>query len=205
MNSQTLRDLPPAFVIPQGFFRYPKEWCSKDHPPDENLGIGDLGKAIADYLEPLTPIAQSVILELILTIFKNSAFIMMGKRKFDWGGFVNLAKSSHPRNPDLQEEALRLMQKVAGDVYQLSLADVKAIYFIARLKRHCIPGFLHIKLERQKCVDLRKQLDDDTEGLKRIENCGGDKEVYKAVGFRVLRAYNDVILDEFEEIEKSFS
>jgi len=204
MNSHTLRDVPPSFVIPQGFVRFPKEWCSKDYPPDENLGPGDLGKAIADYLRPLAPIAQGIFLELILTIFEGSAFMMMGTRRVSWVKFANIAKSGSSKNLDLQEEALRLMQKVAGEVYHLSLGDVKAIYFIARLEKRCIPGRLDIKREHQKCVELREQLGDGTEGLERIGNCGGDKKEYKELGSRALWAYDNVILPQFEEIEKSF-
>jgi len=59
---------------------------------------------------------------------------------------------------------------------------------------------LDIERERQKCVELRKQLGDDTEGLERIENYGGDKEEYKALGFRALWVYDNVILVQFGEI-----
>jgi hypothetical protein len=31
------------------------------------------------------------------------------------------------------------MQKVVGEVYQLSLGDVKAIFFITTLQKQCIP------------------------------------------------------------------
>jgi hypothetical protein len=204
MNSHTLRDVLPTVVIPQGFFRFPKEWSSMDYPLGENLGTGDLRKAIADYLHPLVPIAQSIFLELILTIFESSAYMMLGTRKVSWVKFANIAKFGDSKNPDLQEEALRLMQKVAGEVYQLSLGDVKAIFFITTLEKQCIPSHFDLKQEHQKCADLRKQLVDNTEGLERIRNCGGEKEAYKALGFRALRVYDNVILVQFEEIEKLF-
>jgi hypothetical protein len=90
------------------------------------------------------------------------------------------------------------------DVYQLSLGDVKAIFFIVTLEKQCIPSYFDIERECQKCVDLRKQLGNDTEGLERIGNCGGDKEECKALDFRALWVYDNVILVQIEETYKSF-
>jgi hypothetical protein len=130
--------------------------------------------------------------------------MMLGPRKVSWVKFAHIAKFGHSKIPDLQEEALRLIQKVAGEAYQLSLGDVKAIFFIAVLEKQCIPSHFDIKQEHRKCVDLRKHLVDDTEGLERIGNCGGDKEAYKALGFHALSVFDNVILVHIEEIYKTF-
>ena len=193
-----LRDEPLPVRIPDGVFKYPREWCLNDgHPPPAGrIPLKDIC-AMESRLEDFKYISQGVLLHLFFKLTDGRDVIHCNGRSIRYMKFFHLAKYGSKRDARLQEDALRMI-KEAAEKHGMVLGDVKTLFYVA--SRHgrstgIMGGEEHELYEVQRCRVLLNT--GYFSGELAVFDWGGDLKQFKPVFEKALEYYEEVVMPDW--------
>ena len=185
----------PVRIPPCDYLKDPLEWYLNDDglSTDKSISFRHV-YAMMDYLRPLTPLCQGVVLHLVCSLSPTGDMwtIDCGGVSVSIHSFMRIMKYGRKRDPSLREIALGLM-KEAAERCGMTLGEVKALLFVTTLADplvHCCIGTVE---EKTIVVQKWKKEMEKVSSTPEYEWGGGARQ-FEPILKKAMEYYEQVVM-----------
>ena len=195
-NSLRYQKLPVH--VPPGVRKYPKEWCMNGSGDCINVRIPEFD--IQQMMRSLRPFVRLVKydLEYLSETLADDWVIYCDGFSFESCELYRILKFGHKTDAARQEAALRLVEKRAPEICNLTLGDVKALLYITTLESDLFHGCIGSKeAELARLKGCREALDELASVPDRRNVQGFGIRQWVPILQRAIELYDEKVIPEW--------
>ena len=195
-NSLRYQKLPVH--VPPGLCKYPKEWCMDGSGDCINVKIPE--SEIQHVMRSLCSFVHLVKhgLEYLSETLADGWVIYCDGFSFECCDLYRILKFGHKTDAARQEAALRLVEKRAPEICNLTLGDVKALLYITTLESDLFHGCIGSKeAELARLKGWREALDELSSVPDRRNVQGFGIRQWVPILQRAIELYDEKVIPEW--------